>query len=254
MERISREKVPAGLAAAMEENARALAANPYPGRGIVIGADTEGKRLVQVYWIMGRSENSRNRVFRAFPDQSVRTQAFDPAKLSDPSLVIYTAARKAGRAWIVTNGDQTDTIADALAKGGSFESALLGREYEPDAPNYTPRISALADPGDPDTAYTLSILRRGPVGGCERCFWRYGLAVAGLGHFISTYAGDGNPLPSFSGDPHPLPIPAGGPAEVAAWYWERLDPGNRVALMARTIDPATGEAETRILNALETGK
>ncbi len=248
MSSISMEKVSAALAAEMERNAEAIRANPYPGRGIVAGAEPEGKRLVQVYWIMGRSENSRNRVFKEFPGYAVRTEAHDPAKLSDPSLVIYAVARKEGEAWIVTNGDQTDTVADSLRKGGTFEEALLSREYEPDAPNYTPRISAVMDPSDASCAYELSILKRGPAGGCDRSFFRYERALAGLGHFISTYEGDGNPLPSFRGEPRAMAIPAGGPKAVAAWYWERLDAANRVSLMARAIDPVAGMAETVIIN------
>ncbi len=248
MDRIARENITGAVEAEMARNAAALKANPYPGRCIVAGAEPEGKRLVQVYWIMGRSENSRNRVFKEFPGHTVRTEAHDPAKLSDPSLVIYAAARKEGEAWIVTNGDQTDTVADALRKGGTFEDALLKREYEPDGPNFTPRISAVMDPGDASSAYELSILKRGASGGCDRSFFRYERALAGLGHFISTYEGDGNPLPSFRGEPRVMPIPPGGPKAVAAWYWERLDAANRVSLMVRAIDPATGSAETVIVN------
>jgi IMP cyclohydrolase len=249
MDRISLEKAPSGLEEAMAGNLSALAANPYPGRGLIAGAEPAGKRFVQVYWIMGRSENSRNRVFKEFPDGSVRTEAHDPAKLSDPSLVIYAAARHFGKVWIVTNGNQTDTIETALKDGGSFESALMKREYEPDSPNFTPRISAIIDTSDAGEAYSLSILKRGPAGGCDRAFWRYEKALAGLGHFISTYAGDGNPLPPFAGEPLPMPIPSGGPNAVAAFYWDRLDAANRVSLMARAIDPVTGEHETAIVNA-----
>lgn len=250
MGRIDTEKPGAALAATMEANAKALAANPYPGRGIVIGADAEGRKLVQVYWIMGRSVNSRNRVFRSSADGTVRTEAFDPALLSDPSLVIYNAALRRGPAWIVTNGDQTDTIAAAIGSGGSFESALETREYEPDAPNYTPRISGIVDLSDPAYAFRLSLLRRG-AGGSDRFTWRYAKAGAGQGRFVSTYLRDGDPLPSFSGEPLPLPIPECGAEAIAGYFWKLLDGGNRISLMARAIDPEMGGAETFIINGKE---
>lgn len=250
MRKINAEKAGAGLVEAMARNERALAANPYPGRGIVLGADAKGEKLVQAYWIMGRSVNSRNRVFRASPDGRLRTEAFDPALLSDPSLVIYNVALRQGRAWIVTNGDQTDTVAAELSAGGSFESALEKREYEPDAPNFTSRISGIMDLSDPAYAFRLSILRRGAAG-CDRFTWRFAQAQAGVGRFISTYSGDGDPLPAFSGEPVALPIPSGGAREIATAFWKLLNPENRVSLMARTIDPESGEAETFVVNGKE---
>jgi IMP cyclohydrolase len=250
MQKISAEKLGAGLMDRMAGNEKALAANPYPGRGIVLGADARGEKLVQVYWIMGRSVNSRNRVFRAAPDGKLRTEAFDPALLSDPSLVIYNVALRQGRSWIVTNGDQTDTIAKALSSGGSFESALETREYEPDAPNFTSRISGIMDLSDPAYAFRLSILRRG-AGGCDRFCWNFAQAQAGVGRFISTYSGDGDPLPAFSGEPVALPIPSGGAEEIASAFWKLLNAENRVSLMARTIDPESGEAKTCIINGKE---
>jgi IMP cyclohydrolase len=252
MERINAEKPNAQLALEMRQSEQALAANSYPGRGIVLGADAAGTKLVQVYWIMGRSVNSRNRVFRQLPGGIVRTEAFDPKLLSDPSLVIYNAAHPAGKAWIVTNGDQTDTIAKALVSGGGFESALETREYEPDAPNFTSRISGIMDLSDPAYAFRLSILRHG-AGGCDRFTWRFARAQAGVGRFISTYSGDGDPLPAFSGEPIALPMPSGGAREIAEAFWKLLDAQNRISVMARTIDPETGEAETFIVNGKESG-
>jgi hypothetical protein len=251
MERIIAGPAGPELAKEASANAKALAGNPYPGRGIVVGADAGGKNLVQVYWIMGRSANSRNRIFRELGSGTVRTEAFDPSLLTDPSLIIYTVARRSGSAWIVTNGDQTDTIGNALDSGSDFESALETREFEPDAPNYTSRISAVTDLSDPRYAFRLSILRRGVSGGCDRFSWRFSGAQAGIGRFISTYSGDGNPLPAFCGEPLALPIPAGGAREIAAGFWALLNPENRVSIMARTIGPGQGEAETFIINGKE---
>lgn len=249
MAKIVTEAAPAWLGEEANANARALAANPYPGRGLVVGADTEGKRIVQVYWIMGRSENSRNRVFREADDGSVRTQAADPAKCADPSLIIYTVARHSLGAWIVSNGDQTDTIAKAMEEGKNFESALETREYEPDAPNFTSRISCIVDPEDADSAFRLSLLRRNSGGGCDRFTWAFAQAQAGMGRFISTYAGDGNPLPPFRGEPQALPIPPGGPKEVAEGFWKLLNPENRISIMARIIDADGNGAQTYIINS-----
>ena len=225
--------------------------NPYPGRGIVIGQSPDGSRLVQVYWLTGRSENSRNRVFVLEPD-GIRTQAFDPAKLSDPSLIIYWPARRFGTVHLVTNGDQTDTLFHAMQKGTSFEDALMTREFEPDPPNFTPRISGMADISDPEGGYRLSILKAqdGSPERCVRCFYRFDRAIPGIGHCIHTYQGDGNPLPTFSGDPYPVPVP-GTVDEAVALYWPLLDTANRVALFARTVDRKTGAVETRIINRHE---
>ena len=189
-----------------------LKSNPYPGRGIVIGSDRV------YYFIMGRSENSRNRVFVKTED-GIRTKAFDPSKLTDPSLVIYHPVRFVNGSLIVTNGDQTDTIAEL----GDFRAALATRSYEPDAPHWTPRISSLLRP---DGSFELSILKRGPGGGCVREFFAYEGVPAGVGYFISTYAGPGEPLPSYSGEPLEIALPE--PEAV----WAALNADNRVALYA----------------------
>ena len=189
-----------------------LSSNPYPGRGIVVGHDRV------YYFIMGRSANSRNRVFTLTED-GIQTQAYDPSKLEDPSLIIYHPVRTMGDKLIVTNGDQTDTIRDA----GCFRRALMGREFEPDAPNYTPRISALLRP---DGSFELSILKRGQDGRCLRQFFNYEGCEEGKGYFISTYQGDGDPLPSFAGEPIPVTVPE--PEQV----WAALNTDNKVALYA----------------------
>ena len=189
-----------------------LSSNPYPGRGIVVGHDRV------YYFIMGRSANSRNRVFTLTED-GIQTQAYDPSKLEDPSLIIYHPVRTMGDKLIVTNGDQTDTIRDA----GCFHRALMGREFEPDAPNYTPRISALLRP---DGSFELSILKRGQDGRCLRQFFNYEGCEEGKGYFISTYQGPGDPLPSFAGEPIPVTVPE--PEQV----WAALNGDNKVALYA----------------------
>ena len=189
-----------------------LSSNPYPGRGIVVGHDRV------YYFIMGRSANSRNRVFTLTED-GIQTQAYDPSKLEDPSLIIYHPVRTMGDKLIVTNGDQTDTIRDA----GCFRRALMGREFEPDAPNYTPRISALLRP---DGSFELSILKRGLDGRCLRQFFSYEGCDPGRGYFISTYQGPGDPLPSFAGEPVPVTVPE--PEQV----WAALNTDNKVALYA----------------------
>ena len=189
-----------------------LSSNPYPGRGIVVGHDRV------YYFIMGRSANSRNRVFTLTED-GIQTQAYDPSKLEDPSLIIYHPVRTMGDKLIVTNGDQTDTIRDA----GCFRRALMGREFEPDAPNYTPRISALLRP---DGSFELSILKRGLDGRCLRQFFSYEGCDPGRGYFISTYQGPGDPLPSFAGEPIPVTVPE--PEQV----WAALNGDNKVALYA----------------------
>ena len=189
-----------------------LSSNPYPGRGIVVGHDRV------YYFIMGRSANSRNRVFTLTED-GIQTQAYDPSKLEDPSLIIYHPVRTMGDKLIVTNGDQTDTIRDT----GCFRRALMGREFEPDAPNYTPRISALLRP---DGSFELSILKRGQDGRCLRQFFSYEGCGQGRGYFISTYQGPGDPLPSFAGEPIPVTVPE--PEQV----WAALNGDNKVALYA----------------------
>ena len=223
-----------------------LRGNPYPGRGIVLGRSPDGNKAVIAYFIMGRSENSRNRVFVETPD-GIRTQAHDPSKMTDPSLIIYAPVRVFGSATVVTNGDQTDTIREGLAAGRSFAEALRKRTFEPDKPNYTPRISGLVDK---DGGYTLSILKSadGDPASCRRYFFEYGDPLAGQGHYIHTYMGDGDPLPSFEGEPEQVSIPCGTPEELADLVWDSLNGDNKVSLFVRYIDLATGTWESVIKN------
>jgi len=237
------------LKAEAEANAEALKGNRYPGRGIIIGMTPDGTRLVQVYWIMGRSENSRNRIFVLEEDGSVRTEARDPAKLTDPSLIIYYPVRQTAGAHIVTNGDQTDTIANTIAQGGTFEDALRTRTFEPDAPNFTPRISGIVQPGDKSAAYKLAILKsnRGIESLAQRHFFTYERPLAGFGHLITTYRGDGNPLPSFEGEPKLVPL-FDDANQTLDFYWDRLDEENRISLLVKTIPARGGEAAIVIRN------
>jgi len=237
------------LRAEASKNAEALKGNRYPGRGIIIGMTPDGTRLVQVYWIMGRSENSRNRIFVLEEDGSVRTEARDPAKLTDPSLIIYYPVRQSAGAHIVTNGDQTDTIANTIANGGTFEDALRTRTFEPDAPNFTPRISGIVQPGDKSAAYKLAILKsnRGNEALTQRHFFTYEQPLAGFGHLIHTYQGDGNPLPSFEGEPKLVPL-FDDAEQTLNYYWERLDEENRISLLVKTIPAQGGKAEIAIRN------
>lgn len=223
-----------------------LASNPYPGRGIMLGRSADNKKAVAAYFIMGRSENSRNRIFEATED-GIRTRAFDESKMTDPSLIIYHPVRVVDGTTIVTNGDQTDTIREGLAAGKTFAQALHTRTFEPDAPNYTPRISGLVKKnGD----YTLSILKSadGDPASCRRYFFAYEAPRAGQGHFIHTYMGDGTPLPSFVGEPEQVEIPCGTPAELADLLWDSLNAENKVSLFVRYIDRKTGDWETVIKN------
>lgn len=224
-----------------------LAGNSYPGRGIVIGQSADGKQAVIAYFIMGRSENSRNRVF-VEEGAGIRTQAFDPAKLSDPSLVIYAPVRVLGEATIVTNGDQTDTIYDFLKEGKTFEEALRTRTFEPDGPNYTPRISGIVERRQGSFSYKLSILKScgGDPDFAQRFFFEY-TPKPGLGHFIHTYKQDGDPIPSYEGEPTPVLIEGDIDAFTAS-LWENLNQDNKVSLFVRTIDLTTGGTETRIVN------
>ena len=221
-----------------------LAGNPYPGRGIVLGKTTDGKQSVAAYFIMGRSENSRNRVFVKEPD-GIRTQAYDPAKLADPSLIIYHPVRQMGRGLIVTNGDQTDTIRDFLEQGLSFEQALSTREFEPDGPNWTPRISGLLSP---DGSYKLSILKSADAEGtaCARYTFAYP-GLAGVGHFLHTYVTDGNPIPTFQGEPERVAIPDT-LEDCVNLLWSNLNEANKISLYVRYTDLATGTWEERIVN------
>ncbi|WP_127588444.1 IMP cyclohydrolase [Paenibacillus koleovorans] len=236
--------------AAAQPNIERLEGNRYPGRGIIIGLTPDATRLVQVYWIMGRSENSRNRVFIAEENGFLRTEAKDPAKLSDPSLIIYYPLRHtATGAHIVTNGDQTDTIYEALNGGGTFEQALATRTYEPDAPNYTPRISGIVDLKDPQFAYKLSILKtnQGDPAQTVRNFYTYEKAIAGYGHLIHTYSADGDPLPSFTGEPTLVTLQDDIGA-TAKFYWEKLDEANRISLLVKSIRLSDGHTELTVIN------
>ena len=220
----------------------------YPGRGIVIGRSEDGTKAVTAYFIMGRSENSRNRVF-VEDGEGIRTQAFDPSKLSDPSLIIYAPVRVLGDKTIVTNGDQTDTVYDLMKQGKSFEESLRTREFEPDGPNYTPRISGLMTVSSGKYEYAMSILKshNGNPDQCDRYTFSYDAPVAGEGHFIHTYMKDGNPLPSFEGEPTWVKI-SGNIDEFTDMIWNNLNQDNKVSLFVRYIDIATGEYETRIIN------
>ena len=224
----------------------ALSASSYPGRGIILGANESGRAVI-AYFIMGRSENSRNRVFMPQGD-SLRTEAFDPAKVVDPSLIIYNPVRVLMDSTIVTNGDQTDTIFDHMVSGGSFETALATRTFEPDAPNYTPRISGIVTLKDKSFSYKLSILKSlGTPSGCARYFYDYDTPVNGLGHFIHTYQGDGSPLPSFEGEPERVEL-SGDIDQIAGTIWDSLNEDNRISLFVRLIDPAAKSFTTRIIN------
>lgn len=225
-----------------------LKKNAYPGRGIVIGRSEDGKKAVIAYFIMGRSVNSRNRIF-VEEGEGIRTRAFDPAKLEDPSLVIYAPVRVLGNKTIVTNGDQTDTIYEGMDKQLTFEQSLRNREFEPDGPNYTPRISGILHIENGNYNYAMSILKsnNGNPKGCNRYTFAYENPSAGEGHFIHTYMHDGNPLPSFCGEPKLVSIPDDMEA-FAGMLWESLNEENKVSLFVRFIDIATGKYETKIMN------
>lgn len=225
-----------------------LDSNSYPGRGIVMGRSGDGKYAVTAYFIMGRSANSRNRVFIEDGD-GIRTKAFDESKLEDPSLIIYAPVRVFGSTTIVTNGDQTDTVYDGLKAGKSFEQSLRSREFEPDAPNYTPRISGVMDVEKGRFCYALSILKsdNGNPEQCNRYTFSYDNPLAGEGHLIHTYMKDGNPLPSFEGEPKFVAI-EGDIETFSKKLWESLNLDNKVSLFVRFIEISTGEVKTRILN------
>ena len=225
-----------------------LQENAYPGRGIVIGKSADGTKAVTAYFIMGRSSNSRNRVF-VEEGEGIRTEAFDPSKLEDPSLIIYAPVRVLGNKTIVTNGDQTDTVYDGLSAGLTFEQSLTGREFEPDGPNYTPRISGVMHVEDGKYDYAMSILKsnNGNPDACNRYTFAYENPVAGEGHFIHTYMHDGNPLPSFEGEPKLVGIEDDIDA-FAEKIWNSLNEDNKVSLFVRFIDISTSTYETRIIN------
>jgi len=225
-----------------------LRENVYPGRGIIIGRSADGGKAVAAYFIMGRSVNSRNRIF-VEEGQGIRTEAFDPSKLSDPSLIIYAPVRVLGNKTIITNGDQTDTIYQLMDKQQTFEQSLRTREFEPDAPNYTPRISAIMHVEGETYNYAMSILKssNGNPDSCSRFTFAYSNPLAGEGHFIHTYLSDGDPLPSFEGEPKLVGI-SGDIDSFTALVWENLNQDNKVSLFTRFIDLKTGEYESRIIN------
>lgn len=225
-----------------------LSENAYPGRGIVIGKSKDGKTAVTAYFIMGRSSNSRNRVF-VEDGEGIRTQAFDPSKLEDPSLIIYAPVRVLGNKTIVTNGDQTDTVYEGMGQGMTFEQSLRSREFEPDGPNYTPRISGVMKIEDGEFNYGMSILKsnNGNPDACNRYTFAYSNPVPGEGHFIHTYMHDGNPLPSFEGEPKLVEID-GDIDTFANMVWTNLNEDNKVSLFVRFINIESGKYETRIIN------
>ncbi len=225
-----------------------VASNSYPGRGIVIGKSKDGSKAVVAYFIMGRSSNSRNRIF-VEDGEGIRTQAFDPSKLEDPSLIIYSPVRVLGNSTIVTNGDQTDTVYDLMGDGKTFEQALLTREFEPDGPNYTPRISGIMEINHGSYDFSMSILKSacGDPSACNRYTFDYSNPLNGEGRFIHTYMTDGNPLPSFEGEPKRVEI-EGDIDEFTDKLWASLNEDNKVSLFVRFIDINTGKYETRIIN------
>ncbi|MCR5306306.1 MAG: IMP cyclohydrolase [Oscillospiraceae bacterium] len=225
-----------------------LKSNSYPGRGIVLGRSADGRYAVAAYFIMGRSENSRNRIFVA-DGEGLRTQAYDESKCSDPSLIIYAPVRVLGNKTIVTNGDQTDTIYDGMDHQFTFEQSLRSRKFEPDAPNYTPRISGIIRCEKDGFNYALSILKsaEGNPDSCQRFTFTYENPIAGQGHFIHTYVGDGNPLPSFTGEPKLVGI-GGDIDSFTDMLWSSLNADNKISLFVRFIDTADGSTATRIVN------
>lgn len=222
--------------------------NFYPGRGIILGRSANGTKAVAAYFIMGRSENSRNRIF-VTEGEGIRTEAFDPSRLTDPSLIIYAPVRVLGNKTIVTNGDQTDTIYEGMDRQLTFEQALRSREFEPDAPNYTPRISGIMHIEQGSYSYAMSILKsdNGRPDNCLRYTFAYKNPIAGEGRFIHTYMGDGNPLPSFEGEPKLVSIPDD-MEEFTQLLWNSLNEDNKVSLFVRYIDIAAGTYETAIIN------
>lgn len=243
-----------------QQNLQRLAANPYPGRGIVIGKSADGSRLLQLYWIMGRSENSRNRHF-VVEDGKLRTRALDPARVENPDLVTYTAMDSHGPWHVVTNGDQTDTVISALADsgdpgsgdsvGGDYRDALRTRRHEHDAPHHTPRIAAAVNVGDAggEGSAWMASLRADPADAERtlRGYWEFEGLPTGCGWCLTTYAGDGSPLPSFTGSPYLLPL-TGAVDELPTLYWETLDASNRVALALKSITPGSAAVEIQVVN------
>ena len=233
----------------MQTLEKELSGCDYPGRGIVIGKSEDGKKAVTAYFIMGRSENSRNRVFIE-DGEGIRTQAFDESKMVDPHLIIYAPVRVLGNKTIVTNGDQTDTIYDLMDKQMTFEQALRTREFEDDAPNYTPRISGIIHLDGGEMNYAMSILKSadGDGSSCQRYTYAYSNPIAGKAKFIHTYKCDGNPLPSFEGEPKTVELPDMDIDSLTSLIWENLNEDNKVSLFVRYIDIETGKYDSRIVN------
>ena len=228
-------------------NLEALRRNPYPGRGLIAGMDESGASLVQVYWIMGRSANSRNRVFESEGGR-VWTAPADPSKVKDPSLIIYNAMNELRGLYVATNGDQTDTIVEAALAGADWRAALDTRVYEPDAPNFTPRIAAVCSLRQGVHVAELAVLKKSAFGdGCDRHTFRLERFGQGFGHCVTTYMGDGDPLPSFRGEPYVLPLP-GGIDAVAETIWNALNEENRVSLAVKFIDVEKNASTLRIIN------
>ena len=227
----------------------AVGATTYPGRGIIVGKSADGRRAVMAYFIMGRSVNSRNRVF-VTENGGIRTEAYDPSQMVDPSLIIYWPVRETGNRMIVTNGDQTDTIYDFVRNNASFIRALMTRTFEPDAPNFTPRVSAMATFEDGDFNLEMGILRAGDAAGscCHRAFWVYDRVEAGKGYFLHTYLADGDPIPSFTGDPEAVSVGDGSAPDIAREIWNGLNAENRVSLWVETRDLETGARDSAIIN------
>lgn len=226
-----------------------LSSTSYPGRGIIIGRTPDGTKAVTAYFIMGRSTNSRNRIF-VTDGEGIRTEAFDPSKMEDPSLIIYAPVRVLGNKTIVTNGDQTDTIYEGMDRQLTFEQSLRTREFEPDAPNYTPRISGIMHVENGRYSYAMSILKsdNGDPAACNRYTYAYENAKAGEGRFIHTYMGDGDPLPSFEGEPTWVSVDTNDIDELTNLVWNSLNEDNKVSLFVRAINIADGTYETRIVN------
>ena len=235
----------------IQKFSEAVEGNAYPGRGIVVGETPDAKKAVIAYFIMGRSENSRNRVFSE-KDGVIYTEPFEMSRLKDPSLIIYAAVRNVNNHLVVTNGNQTDTVADGLLAGKSFHESLESRCFEPDAPNFTPRISAELEFGDKaDFVYRMSILKSADAEGtaCNRCGFNY-TPLPGLGHFIHTYECDGNPLPTFSGEPTRVAV-SDSIDEFTDEIWKSLDEDNKISLYVRYTDLLSGETESRLINKNE---
>ena len=230
---------------------KVVSENEYPGRGIVLGMDETGKKAVIAYFIMGRSVNSRNRVFE-YTDDGIITKAYDESKMEDPSLIIYAPVRELENNIIVTNGDQTDTIRDFMLEDGTFEEALRTRTFEPDGPNYTPRISGIVTLDEGSFSYKLSILKsdHGNPDSVQRFFYEYAQPVAGEGHFIHTYRCNGSPIPSFEGDPETVAI-SGDQEDFTINLWNALNEDNKVSLYTAFVDLETGEYDTCIINKNE---